>query len=172
MPDSVVESRCSGKLASKRLSPRILCICLFFYKDLPAQVCAERGSWWPTLIKPQQMIVLLLPILLETSTASFQFFVYKNVRNVLALNNMILSFPARMVFKYDLMGFKFSDLFLRRETTCVCWWNVASSFPLNQSLQNDLIFRGGHLKFSLVQQANIHMEYPEALTAINKVLWS
>lgn len=67
------------------------------------------------------LIVLLLPILLVTSAASFKFFVYKNVQNVLALNNMILSFPARWIFKYDLMGFKFSDLFLRREMSCVCW---------------------------------------------------
>lgn len=48
------------------------------------------------------------------------FFAYKNVRNVLALNNTILIFPARRMFTYYVMGFKFFDLFLRREMTCAC----------------------------------------------------
>lgn len=39
------------------------------------------------------------------------FFAYKNV---LALNNTILIFPARWIFTYYVMGFKFFDLFLRR----------------------------------------------------------
>lgn len=48
------------------------------------------------------------------------FFAYKNARNVLALNNKILIFPARWMFTYYIMGFKFFDLFLRREMTCAC----------------------------------------------------
>lgn len=94
IPDFVVESCCSGKLAGKGLSPRMLCICLSFYKDLPAQACDERGSWSCILIKPQQMILLLPPILFKTSAASFNFVfcVHKNVKNILALNNTIFPF--------------------------------------------------------------------------------
>lgn len=65
------------------------------------------------------MILLLLPILLKTSAASFFFFfffsVHKNVKNILALNDTIFPFPDRWVFMCDLMGFKFSDLFLRNK---------------------------------------------------------
>lgn len=42
------------------------------------------------------------------------FFAYKNVRNVLALNNTISILPARWMFTYYDTGFKFFDLFLRR----------------------------------------------------------